>query len=195
VTQQTKPLDPDSPIDQEPAGDLTLIYDEIAEEIAGREKQQAATDRSARLPRTSSRNGGGGGDAGQRPHSQSPTGGRVERILFTLEEVAEMTGFALEPLRQDARDGRIEHVHRGRERYMTRAQIDKLIDRCTVRGTSAAKPRSIQAERDTVERDRRRTAGMQADAGEPSSSPLAKGLRRGGGNGDPAPRVRQDRRS
>ena len=50
---------------------------------------------------------------------------------------------------------------------MTRAQIDKLIDRCTVRVTSAAKPRSLQAERDTVERDRRRTAGMQAGRGGP----------------------------
>jgi hypothetical protein len=165
--QQTMPIDPDSPIDQEPAGDLTLIYDEIAEEIAGREKRQTATDGSARLPRTSRRTGGEGGDGGQRPQSQLATGGRLERILFTLEEVAEMTGFALEPLRQDARDGRIEHVHRGRERYMTRAQIDKLIDRCTVRVTSAAKPRSLQAERDTVERDRRRTAGVQAGRGGP----------------------------
>jgi hypothetical protein len=162
VTEQAIPLDPDSPSGREPARDLTLIFDEIAEEIAGRERRQAATDTSAELRGTSARGGSQGADAGRGPHSRSATAGRVEKILFTLEEVAAMTGFPLEPLKQDARDGRVEHVHRGRERYMTRVQIDKLIERCTVRVTSAAEPRSLRAEPGAAERDRRAVAARLA---------------------------------
>jgi hypothetical protein len=59
--------------------------------------------------------------------------------LYTLEEVAELTGFLLEPLKEDVRADRIEHVHRGRERYMTPAQIDKLIAQHTKKATNPTK--------------------------------------------------------
>jgi hypothetical protein len=83
----------------------------------------------------------------------------AEKLLWTLKEVAEMTGFPIGPLREDARTGRIEHVHRSRERFMTRAQIDKLIDRCTVRVSNTAMPRTAaEAEQIAMERFRARVA-------------------------------------
>jgi len=60
-----------------------------------------------------------------------------ERLLYPLAEVAEMTGFTLSSLVADCRAGRIKHVHRGRERTMTRAQIDLLIEQSTVKPTRA----------------------------------------------------------
>lgn len=50
------------------------------------------------------------------------------RLTYTLAEVAEMTGFPLRPLLDDCRAGRVEHIHRGRERYMTPEQVHSLIE-------------------------------------------------------------------
>lgn len=47
--------------------------------------------------------------------------------LYTLAEVAEATGFNLRGLEQDCRHGRVGHVHRGRDRLMTTAQVEALI--------------------------------------------------------------------
>lgn len=47
--------------------------------------------------------------------------------LYTLEEVAQMTGFALRTLQRDARAGRISHIHRGRRRLMTDQHIRELL--------------------------------------------------------------------
>lgn len=47
--------------------------------------------------------------------------------LFTLAEVAERTGFNLLGLARDCRAGRVEHVHRGRDRLMTAEQVEKLV--------------------------------------------------------------------
>jgi len=51
--------------------------------------------------------------------------------LFTLKEVAERTGFSLRTLERDCRAGRVVHVHRGRDRMMTSAQIQMLVDQHT----------------------------------------------------------------
>ncbi len=48
--------------------------------------------------------------------------------LYTLEEVAAATGFALRTLERDCRAGRIAHVHRGRARMMTADQVEALIE-------------------------------------------------------------------
>lgn len=47
--------------------------------------------------------------------------------LYTLQEVAERTGFALRTLQRDARAGKIAHLHRGRARLMTEEHIQELI--------------------------------------------------------------------
>ena len=52
----------------------------------------------------------------------------IPKLAYTLADVAEMTGFPLRPLLDDCRAGRIEHIRRGRERYMTPAQIRDLIE-------------------------------------------------------------------
>jgi hypothetical protein len=61
--------------------------------------------------------------------------------LWTLEEVADRTGFALRTLQRDCRAGRIEHVHRGRDRLMTAAQVQKLIEQ----DTAALKSPGVEA--------------------------------------------------
>lgn len=75
------------------------------------------------------------------------------KILFTLSEVAEMTGFSQRRLADDcaADPPRVEHVHRDGRRFMTRAQIDALIQKSTRKPTRAPQPRQ-----DPDERDRRR---------------------------------------
>lgn len=52
--------------------------------------------------------------------------------LHTLAEVAALTGFSERSLADDCRAGRIEHVHRGRDRLMTDEQIAALIREHTV---------------------------------------------------------------
>jgi hypothetical protein len=48
-------------------------------------------------------------------------------FAYTLEEVAERTGFALTELIRDCKAGRIEHTWRGRTRCMTPDQVAKLM--------------------------------------------------------------------
>lgn len=54
--------------------------------------------------------------------------------LYTLEEVAARTGFALRTLQRDARAEKFAHVRRGKTRLMTEDQIEDLIKSSTVGG-------------------------------------------------------------
>jgi hypothetical protein len=51
----------------------------------------------------------------------------TDDFAYTLEEVAERTGFALTELIRDCKAGRIEHTWRGRTRCMTPGQVAKLM--------------------------------------------------------------------
>jgi hypothetical protein len=48
--------------------------------------------------------------------------------VYTLEQVHEMTGFALTSLEADCRDGKVKHTRRGRTIGMTLRQIDMLVE-------------------------------------------------------------------
>lgn len=91
-------------------------------------------------------------------------GFRFDKPRYSLEEVAEMFEIPVESLKQDARDGRIEHVHRGRQRFMTPAQIVALIVQCTVKVSDPRRPRVTRTEVDAEERDRRRIAARNSRA-------------------------------
>lgn len=58
----------------------------------------------------------------------------TDKLLWTLAEVADMTGFSLRTLERECQQNKIDHVRgpRGRGRYLTREQIAKLIDQLTV---------------------------------------------------------------
>ncbi|WP_433731161.1 hypothetical protein ACQP2Y_21975 [Actinoplanes sp. CA-051413] len=58
--------------------------------------------------------------------------GSVEDRVFTLEEVAARTGWALDTLEEDCRAGRLQHTKRGRKRGMTSSQIADAIHQHTV---------------------------------------------------------------
>lgn len=60
--------------------------------------------------------------------------------LYTLSEVAALTGFALRTLQRDCRAGKITHVHRGRDRLMTREQVEMLINRHTAQAAQPELP-------------------------------------------------------
>jgi len=51
--------------------------------------------------------------------------------MYTLKEVAELTGFALRTLQLEARAGKFTHIHRGRTRLMTMEQIQVLVSQST----------------------------------------------------------------
>jgi hypothetical protein len=50
-----------------------------------------------------------------------------EPFLYTLDRVSELTGVSLERLERECRPGRLEHVHIGNTRGMTRAQIERML--------------------------------------------------------------------
>ena len=77
--------------------------------------------------------------------------------LYTLSEVAEITGFALRTLQRDCRAGKITHVHRGRDRLMTREQVEMLINRHTAQAEQHELPFAAEDQsliRDQVARRR-----------------------------------------
>jgi hypothetical protein len=82
-----------------------------------------------------------------------------ERKLHTLAEVHEMTGFPLRALKDGCRSNRITHVYKFRKRYLTPAQIDKLIRESTVDAT-----RPFMDEVAADELDRRRAARRRRPA-------------------------------
>ncbi len=53
-------------------------------------------------------------------------------LLYSLTEIAELTGWSLRALKRDTRAGRIDHVRRGRAIAMTPEQVAQLIDAHTV---------------------------------------------------------------
>jgi len=61
-------------------------------------------------------------------------GGSREDGCYTLEQVAERTGFALSSLKKDCRAGRIEHTQYGDARGMTPSQLAKFLERLRVGG-------------------------------------------------------------
>ncbi len=60
--------------------------------------------------------------------------------LYSLEEVAELTGMALRTLQKECRLGRITHIKYGRLRAMTAAQIEMLIEKHTKQPAVSADP-------------------------------------------------------
>ncbi|WP_157241316.1 hypothetical protein [Catenuloplanes japonicus] len=64
--------------------------------------------------------------AGVAPTDAASTSG-AERLVFSLAEVARMTGFSERGVERDCRAGKVRHVHRGQTRGMTRA--DRRADR------------------------------------------------------------------
>jgi transcriptional regulator with XRE-family HTH domain len=94
------------------------------------------------------------GDGTPTAAAEVPTG-RVEfgnRLLLTLQEVAEMTGFSYRRLADDCRaePTRLEHVHRDGRRFMTEQQVAALIQKYT------RKASRVPRQQDPDERDRRR---------------------------------------
>lgn len=65
-------------------------------------------------------------------------GGMTDKLLWTLAEVAEMTGFSVRTLERECAANSIDHVRgpRGRGRFLTREQIAKLIDQLTIPSTT-----------------------------------------------------------
>lgn len=78
----------------------------------------------------------------------------TDRILLTLEEVSELTGWSLYSLQRDCQAGRIDHVHRKNRRYMTRGQVDALIEAHTRRTTQTDALAELRARH--AQRQRRR---------------------------------------
>jgi hypothetical protein len=51
----------------------------------------------------------------------------MDRLIYTLDEVAEMTGKSAERIRRACKKGRYRHQRDGRSYGMTREQIDAMI--------------------------------------------------------------------
>ena len=87
----------------------------------------------------------------------------AERLVFSLAEVAWMTGFSERGIERDCRGGKVRHVHRGQSRGMTREQIDELIAVYTSQPQHPASP--LTEEQSSVaaaaERTRRRLRGRR----------------------------------
>ena len=85
-----------------------------------------------------------------------------EKPVYTLSEVAKMTGFSLRTLQADCRDKRLAHVRKGHAIAMTHAQFERLIAQCTVNVVDNEPPNSVELERRRVEaqmaRESRRVA-------------------------------------
>lgn len=54
---------------------------------------------------------------------------RTSRV-YTLDEVAAMTGFSVRTLEDDCREGKVKHTRKGRTVGMTLRQIDMLVESC-----------------------------------------------------------------
>lgn len=80
------------------------------------------------------------------------------KLTHTLAEVAQLTGFSERSLADDCRAGRIEHVHRGRDRVMTDEQIAALIRAHTVRPADTGAGADLDRVRNRVAGRRRRAA-------------------------------------
>jgi excisionase family DNA binding protein len=72
----------------------------------------------------------------------------ADEITYTLREVAAMTHYPLRTLQRGCRAGRIDHTKLGRERVMTQAQVDALLEQhrkpAVVDDEQAAKAADVQ---------------------------------------------------
>lgn len=55
-----------------------------------------------------------------------------ERAVLPLGEVADLTGWSLRGLLEDCRHNRVTHVNRRGSRWMTRADVERLLTQHTV---------------------------------------------------------------
>jgi hypothetical protein len=84
--------------------------------------------------------------------------------VFTLEEVAAMTKMSLRQIEKDCRANRVDHVHQGHLRGMTRPQIVLLIALYTEE--AAAQPKTVAEEKAArTEATRQRLAAETARGG------------------------------
>lgn len=84
--------------------------------------------------------------------------------LYTLEQVAEMTGFSLRALQRKCRAGTVKHVHDGRTRGMTLRHIDLLVESFETGETirSAVEVDEVEQARIASRRASRPSRGRQA---------------------------------
>ena len=68
------------------------------------------------------------------------SGSNGDDRVFTLPEVAERTGFALDTLEHDCRAGVYEHTRKGRRIGMTSRQIALMVHRHATGGDLAQRP-------------------------------------------------------
>jgi hypothetical protein len=89
---------------------------------------------------------------------------------YSLEEVADRTGFALTELVRDCKRGLIEHTWRGRTRCMTSRQISKLLDEHRFVGDKK-QPASSSAQQEAVDLASVRTSSRGAAKRAPKQAP------------------------
>lgn len=63
----------------------------------------------------------------------------MEKLVFTLAEVAEMTGWSELSIQRDLRGGKYKHIYRSKKYGMTRAQVEAMVA-AHERGEDAAAP-------------------------------------------------------
>lgn len=72
----------------------------------------------------------------------------VEKLVYSLEEVGELTGFGVRPLWNDCRAGRFAYVRRGNVTGMTLEQIQAVIAAHTIPPTAV--PADAEAAEDAA---------------------------------------------
>lgn len=91
------------------------------------------------------------------------TAARVEdpRRVYTLPEVAALTGWALSTLEEDCRLGRIRFVRKGKAYGLTAKQFDALIEQHTVHGDIGQRLAAVVATASPVQPGNRRSPGRR----------------------------------
>lgn len=70
-----------------------------------------------------------------------------EKLAYTLDEVAEMTGLSRRSLADGCRAGRVPHRKFGQQRVMTQADIDKFLAQMEAEATVAPEVARIDEHR------------------------------------------------
>lgn len=86
-----------------------------------------------------------------------------DQATFTLDEVAQITGFTKRSIEEACREGRITHRHFGRQRVLTREQLAAFIASTEVE--AQPKKRAQSAELDGLEKTRQRVAARLSRQG------------------------------
>jgi hypothetical protein len=79
----------------------------------------------------------------------------LDKPLYPIEEVAELTGFKLAQLIRDCRARRLDRVYRDRKHFMTPPQIEALIKQYTIKAAAPSRPAVDADERDRHRANRR----------------------------------------